>query len=71
LLTCLANSVNLVIILGMVQVAKKIPFDDPNVLNLCRAAYVVSNIIIVSLYLYIQQQVNKKKGMHAFARKLP
>ena len=46
----------------MMQVAKKIPFDDPDVLNACRAAYVASNLIIAGLYLYIQVQVNKKKG---------
>jgi len=46
----------------MVQIAKKVPFDDPNVLNACRAGYVVSNLIILGLYLYIQQQINKKKG---------
>lgn len=46
----------------MIQFAKKIPFDDPNVLNGCRAAYVVSNLIIAGLYLYIQAQINKKKG---------
>ena len=49
----------------MMQVAKRIPFDDPNVLNACRAAYILSNLIIVSIYLYIQAQINKKKGMPA------
>jgi hypothetical protein len=47
----------------MMQVAKKIPFDDPTVLNLCRAAYVASNLIILGIYLYIKVVIDKKKGM--------
>jgi len=58
-----AQVTNLVIILGMMQVSKKIPFEDPQVLMGVRALYVVSNLIIVGLYLYIQQQINKKKDL--------
>jgi hypothetical protein len=54
---------NLVIILGFMQISKKIPFDDPNVLNGVRALYVVSNIIIASIYFYVQMQINKKNDM--------
>jgi hypothetical protein len=54
---------NLVVILFMMQVSKKIPFDDPMVLNGVRLAYVLSNVIIVAAYLYIQTQINKKKDM--------
>lgn len=50
------------IILGMMQVTKKIPFEDENVLNLVRAIYIGSNVIIAALYFYIQIQINKKKG---------
>lgn len=46
----------------MMQVAKRIPFDDPNVLNICRAVYAVSNLIILSIYLYIKSVIDKKKG---------
>lgn len=49
------------------QVSKKIPFDDPQVLVGCRILYVVSNVIIVGLYLYIQQKINSKKGLAEFA----
>lgn len=42
--------------------AKKIPFDDPNVLNACRAVYIASNLIIISIYFYIKSVVDKKKG---------
>lgn len=54
---------NIIIMLGMMQVSKKIPFDDPNVLNGVRALYVFSNVIIALLYLYTQAQINKKKDM--------
>ncbi len=52
----------MVIILGMMQVSKKIPFDDPQVLMGVRALYIVSNVIILGIYFYIQYQINKKKG---------
>jgi hypothetical protein len=45
------------------QISKKIPFDDPNVLNAVRALYVVSNVIIAGIYLYVQMQINKKNDM--------
>jgi uncharacterized membrane protein len=44
------------------QISKKIPFDDPNILNGVRALYVVSNLIIAGIYLYVQAQINKKNG---------
>lgn len=47
------------------QISKKIPFDDPNVLNGVRALYVVSNIIIAAIYFYVQMQINKKNGASA------
>lgn len=54
----------MVIILGMMQVSKKIPFDDPNVLMGVRAMYIISNLIILGIYLYMQQKINAKKGGH-------
>ncbi|OCK98166.1 inorganic phosphate transport PHO88 [Cenococcum geophilum 1.58] len=54
---------NLIIILGFMQLSKKIPFDDPNVLNGVRALYVFSNVLILGIYLYVQQQINKKRDM--------
>lgn len=47
----------------MMQVSKRVPFDDPNVLNGVRAIYILSNLIIAAIYLYVLMQVNKKKGM--------
>lgn len=47
----------------MMQVSKKIPFEDPQVLMAVRVLYVVSNVLIIGMYLYAQQKINKKKGM--------
>jgi uncharacterized membrane protein len=44
------------------QISKKIPFDNENVLNGVRALYIVSNLIIAGIYLYVQAQINKKNG---------
>ena len=44
------------------QISKKIPFEDENVLNGVRALYIVSNIIIAGIYFYVQAQINKKNG---------
>lgn len=57
------DSTNIIIILGMMQVSKKIPFEDPDVLNMVRALYVTSNLLIAGIYIYVQLQINKKKGM--------
>ncbi|KAJ2900643.1 hypothetical protein MKZ38_002302 [Zalerion maritima] len=54
---------NMVIILGMVQVAKKIPFDDPNVLNAVRGLYILSNAIIFGIYMTVRSKINSKKDM--------
>jgi len=54
---------NLVIILVMMQVSKKVPFDDPQVLTLVRGLYIVSNVLIIGVYYYVQMQINKKKDM--------
>lgn len=50
------------IILGMMQVSKKIPFDDPQVLMSIRGLYVFSNLIIAVVYLVLQSRINSKKG---------
>jgi hypothetical protein len=46
----------------MMQASKKIPFDDPNVLLGVRVLYIVSNLLIVGINLYIKMQIDKKKG---------
>jgi len=47
----------------MMQVSKKIPFDDPQVLLGVRILYVVSNLIIFGLYFYAGMKIKEKKGM--------
>lgn len=51
----------------MMQVAKKVPFEDPNVLNAVRGLYILSNLIIMGIYFYIKMQVDKKKGAFCLA----
>ncbi|RMZ76504.1 hypothetical protein DV738_g4937, partial [Chaetothyriales sp. CBS 135597] len=54
---------NLVIILGMMQVSKKIPFDDPNVLLGVRILYVVSNLLILGLYFFVGTKIKAKRDL--------
>ncbi|KAH8725409.1 inorganic phosphate transporter Pho88 [Phaeosphaeriaceae sp. PMI808] len=49
--------------MGFMQISKRIPFDDPNVLNGVRALYIVSNLIIAGIYFFVQQKINKKNDM--------
>jgi len=51
---------NLVVILGMMQVSKRIPFEDPTWLNGIRGLYVLSNLIIVSIYLFVGKKIRDK-----------
>lgn len=53
---------NLAISLIMMQVTKKVPFEDERVLLGVRVAYVLSNVIILGLYLYTKFIINKKNG---------
>jgi hypothetical protein len=36
--------------------------EDPQILNLIRAGYIASNVIIISIYAYVHFLINKKKG---------
>lgn len=53
---------NMVLILGLMQLSKKVPFDNPDVLFGVRCLYIASNVLIFGLYLYVQSVINKKKG---------
>jgi hypothetical protein len=46
----------------MMQVSKKIPWEDSQTLFLVRAAYILSNVIIISVYAYTHLKINQKKG---------
>lgn len=50
------------VILVMMQLAKRIPFEDPDVLMMVRGLYVLSNLLILGLHLYTQSKINAKKG---------
>lgn len=52
----------------MMQVSKKIPFDDPDVLLMVRGLYIVSNVLILGIYFYTQTQITKKKGTLIFRK---
>ena len=62
---------NLAVILGMMQVAKRIPFDDPNTLNLVRLGYILSNVIIAAAYFYIGVLVKRKNGLYNLSSTTP
>lgn len=53
------------VILVMMQLAKKIPFENPEILMLVRGFYVLSNLIILSIYLFTQKKITTKKGTYA------
>lgn len=44
------------------QASKKIPLEDPYVLNIVRAVYILSNVLIVAIHFYVQSKINAKKG---------
>ena len=65
-----ARSLNIVLVLGMIPLGKKIDFNDPIVLNSCRAAYVISNLLIAGLYFFVYSSVQKKNGAFPRRRRL-
>ncbi|BAE58384.1 inorganic phosphate transporter Pho88 [Aspergillus flavus] len=54
---------NLAIIVVSMQLAKKIPFEDPDVLLVVRGMYILSNVLILGIYLYTQSKIKSKKDM--------
>ncbi|KAI0688691.1 inorganic phosphate transporter [Cerioporus squamosus] len=51
---------NLLISLGAMQLAKRVPFDDPEVLTYVRIAYVATQVTVLAVYYYVGQQIKKK-----------
>ncbi|TCD61821.1 hypothetical protein EIP91_007866 [Steccherinum ochraceum] len=55
-----AAASNLVISLGAMQLARKIPFDDPVTLNYVRIGYVVVQVLVLGVYFFVSQKVKSK-----------
>ncbi|KAG6816611.1 hypothetical protein H0H87_004617 [Tephrocybe sp. NHM501043] len=51
---------NIAISLGAMQLARKIPFDDPQVLTYVRIAYVVAQVIVIGTYYYTSLKIKAK-----------
>ncbi|KAG4304254.1 hypothetical protein PORY_002435 [Pneumocystis oryctolagi] len=54
---------NLMIILGAMQISKKINFDDPNILFYIRCLCIVSNILIALIYYICYISIQKKNDL--------
>jgi Ca2+/Na+ antiporter len=53
---------NLAIILGSMQLSKRIDWEDNSVLTNIRLMYLASNVIIFAIFAYIYTQIQKKNG---------
>ncbi|KAF8476497.1 inorganic phosphate transporter Pho88 [Gautieria morchelliformis] len=51
---------NLIISLGAMQVARKIPFEDPEVLNYVRIGYAATQLITLAIYFYTSYKIKAK-----------
>ncbi|KAF8623291.1 hypothetical protein AX17_007463 [Amanita inopinata Kibby_2008] len=51
---------NLAISLGVMQLARRIPFDDPQVLLYVRVAYATTQLIILGVYYYISAVIKRQ-----------
>ncbi|KAF7789736.1 hypothetical protein EIP86_000682 [Pleurotus ostreatoroseus] len=51
---------NLLVSVVAMQVARKIPFDDPQVLTYVRIAYVVTQIVVLGVYYYVSAKIRAK-----------
>lgn len=54
---------NLVVTLGVMQIARKINFDDPNILFYVRTLYITSNIIIAIAYFIQYSKIQRKNDL--------
>ncbi|KAK9452160.1 inorganic phosphate transporter Pho88 [Limtongia smithiae] len=53
----------MVLMFGLMQVSKRIPFDDPKVVNYARLAYLASNIFIFALYVVCLLKIKRKNDL--------
>ena len=61
---------NLAIILGSMQLSKRIDWEDKSVLTNIRLMYLASNVIIFAIFAYIYTQIQKKNGIHSSSASL-
>lgn len=54
---------NLAIILGSMQLSKRIDWENKDVLLTIRCVYLASNLIIFALFAYIYTRIQKRNGM--------
>ncbi|KAF8340374.1 uncharacterized protein EI90DRAFT_3143840 [Cantharellus anzutake] len=54
---------NLMFSLGAMQVARKIPMDDLQVLNYVRAGYAVVQLFVIGIYFYVSSIIKKKNDL--------
>lgn len=47
----------------MMQISKRIPFEDPTWLNGIRGMYILSNVIILGIYFLVYKNIKTKNGM--------
>ncbi|KAJ3489315.1 hypothetical protein NLI96_g2231 [Meripilus lineatus] len=70
-----AATTNLVVSLVAMQVARKIPFEDPQVLTIVRISYVVVQAIVLGTYYFVSSKIKQKNDQtvlkYAFAHFLP
>lgn len=53
---------NLGVMLGSMQLVKKIPFEDPQVLMYARVAYYGMNLLVILWAFYLKTAVARKNG---------
>ncbi|KAG9047283.1 hypothetical protein FS837_002591 [Tulasnella sp. UAMH 9824] len=58
-----AQIANLAVSLGAMQLARKIPFEDPDVLMYVRIAYVSVQLVILATYYFTSQTIKKKNDL--------
>ncbi|TEB31736.1 inorganic phosphate transporter [Coprinellus micaceus] len=54
---------NLVISLGAMQLARRIPFDDPAVLTYVRIGYVAVQVVVLLTYYFVSLQIKKTNDL--------
>lgn len=57
---------NLAIILGSMQLSKRLDWENKDVLFTVRLAYLGSNLIIFAIFAYIYTRIQKRAGTSVF-----